>query len=100
MAGSEGGGPSRNRTGVRGFAVPYVTTPPSGLVRRALAEPGLPCQPLDRRSLSTNGGSSAWPIGPARIKLACATAVLVTYNSLDIGVSVDFGMQDFGAARR
>ena len=24
------GGPSRNRTGVRGFAVPYVTTPPSG----------------------------------------------------------------------
>ena len=25
------GGPSRNRTGVRGFAVLYVTTPPSGL---------------------------------------------------------------------
>ena len=25
------GGPSRNRTGVRGFAVRYVTTPPSGL---------------------------------------------------------------------
>ncbi len=31
LAGS--GGPSRNRTGVRGFAVLYVTTPPSGLVR-------------------------------------------------------------------
>lgn len=27
-----GGGPSRNRTGVRGFAVLYVTTPPSGLM--------------------------------------------------------------------
>lgn len=27
------GGPSRNRTGVRGFAVLYVTTPPSGLNR-------------------------------------------------------------------
>ena len=26
------GGPSRNRTGVRGFAVRYVTTPPSGLM--------------------------------------------------------------------
>jgi hypothetical protein len=25
------GGPTRNRTGVRGFAVLYVTTPPSGL---------------------------------------------------------------------
>ncbi len=28
------GGPSRNRTGVRGFAVLYVTTPPSGLGHR------------------------------------------------------------------
>src|SRR6476646_5505579 len=27
----EGGGPSRNRTGVQGFAVLCVTTPPSGL---------------------------------------------------------------------
>ena len=31
------GGPSRNRTGVRGFAVRYVTTPPSGLVPRLSA---------------------------------------------------------------
>ena len=33
VAGCRAGGPSRNRTGVRGFAVLYVTTPPSGLGR-------------------------------------------------------------------
>ena len=50
------GGPSRNRTGVRGFAVPYVTTPPSGLVRCALGEGAASCQPLAETRLSTNGG--------------------------------------------
>jgi hypothetical protein len=30
---AKSGGPTRNRTGVRGFAVLYVTTPPSGLMR-------------------------------------------------------------------
>src|SRR5690606_5671076 len=32
VAREESGGPSRNRTGVQGFAVLCVTTPPSGLV--------------------------------------------------------------------
>ena len=36
-----GGGPSRNRTGVRGFAVRYVTTPPSGLTRCGHPQSGL-----------------------------------------------------------
>ena len=40
------GGPSRNRTGVRGFAVRYVTTPPSGLCcgSAALAKPERGCK--------------------------------------------------------
>ena len=35
LGNNKDGGPTRNRTGVRGFAVLYVTTPPSGLMREA-----------------------------------------------------------------
>ena len=54
------GGPSRNRTGVQGFAVLCVTTPPSGLAGQAFG--GTPCrlstEPFDKRVTHSLGGES------------------------------------------
>ena len=59
------GGPSRNRTGVHGFAVRCVTTPPSGPAEEAFG--GSP------RRLSTGrfdewGHALPWRTGPQRIR--------------------------------
>src|SRR5690606_25554115 len=58
----EGGGPSRNRTGVNGFAVRCVTTPPSG-----------PKNPLTgRRARSPAPGRAQPSRAPAALATGCA----------------------------
>src|SRR3546814_4071879 len=47
------GGPSRNRTGVYGFAVRCVTTPPSGLARHIAGVGLLPQKPTQRNPESS-----------------------------------------------
>jgi hypothetical protein len=52
----EGGGPSRNRTGVQGFAVLCVTTPPSGRKRaEALMRETLPVKAMMPLGGAQNG---------------------------------------------
>ncbi len=71
MCGQVDGGPSRNRTGVRGFAVLYVTTPPSG---RGEGRISAGQRSLSTASLSTNGGvprGRLRPTGALRAWLGC-----------------------------
>src|SRR5687767_6499494 len=53
------GGPSRNRTGVQGFAVLCVTTPPSGLAEPAFGGSPVRLSTDLHPQLSTNGGVSS-----------------------------------------
>ena len=85
------GGPSRNRTGVQGFAVLCVTTPPSGR-GVAMSPTSRPGSSIDRLSNSTDGGwrGGKLPVRAAlrrRLRLrsgqACIQGVLAAYNSYD-----------------
>jgi hypothetical protein len=89
------GGPSRNRTGVQGFAVLCVTTPPSGLkVRMSGALAGgsraggrtganapQPLKVFDERRFSTNDSQPAWRGPGMSIHRTCITTVLLAYNT-------------------
>ena len=72
------GGPSRNRTGVRGFAVRYVTTPPSGLMPncRILSGTGrvldaAASERLSRPCQGFAGNPSLTPVCAVRCGLGC-----------------------------
>ena len=91
------GGPSRNRTGVQGFAVLCVTTPPSGPGERApFRELGVRGQafrcagPVD---LSMNGG---WRGGELPIR---ARLELQVYYRHITAMTVQSPIPDFAAAR-
>src|SRR4029078_7009806 len=71
-----GGGPSRNRTGVQGFAVLCVTTPPSGRGEAALwRERPLPVNPLPTIwTVSRNGG---WLGSPRSIRASLISRCII-----------------------
>ena len=84
-----GGGPSRNRTGVQGFAVLCVTTPPSGRAEPGRWSGGLnlsTASPAPDRRPSIRLFYRRMPAllglpGRARYARPCKASVLLAYNS-------------------
>src|SRR5215217_2937909 len=95
MAGN--GGPSRNRTGVQGFAVLCVTTPPSGLAGPAFGGSSrrlsTPLRTIFRRTAARvawrRTSHKIW----RRLNLNCISAIQQFEKIEDV-------MQDFALARR